>query len=77
LISSLRMLIGMYYSEQFKCLPPNRNPRASSDNRHRRIVDFGGQFGSAPVMEVRNSGASAAFVRFGGRIPAPMQSLRN
>ncbi len=41
------------------------------------IVDFGGLFGSTPVMEVRNSGASAAFVRFGGRIPAPMQSLRN
>jgi len=41
------------------------------------MVDFGGLFGSTPVMEVRNSGASAAFVRFGGRIPAPMQSLRN
>lgn len=40
-------------------------------------VDFGGLFGSTPVMEVRNSGASAAFVRFGGRIPAPIQSLRN
>ncbi len=41
------------------------------------VVDFGGLFGSTPVIEVRNSGASAAFVRFGGRIPAPMQSLRN
>ncbi len=41
------------------------------------IIDFGGLFGSTPVMEVRNSGASSAFVRFGGRIPAPMQSLRN
>ncbi len=41
------------------------------------MVDFGGLFGSTPVMEVRNSGASDAFVRFGGRIPAPMQSLRN
>ncbi len=41
------------------------------------IVDFGGLFGSTPVIEVRNSGASTAFVRFGGRIPAPMQSLRN
>jgi uncharacterized protein len=40
-------------------------------------VDFGGLFGSTPVIEVRNSGASTAFVRFGGRIPAPMQSLRN
>jgi len=40
-------------------------------------VDFGGLFGSTPVMEVRNAGASDAFVHFGGRIPAPMQSLRN
>ncbi len=41
------------------------------------MVEFGGLFGSAPVMEVRNSGASEAFVRFGGRIPAPIQSLGN
>jgi len=40
-------------------------------------VAFGGLFGSAVVMEVRNPGASDAFVRFGGRIPAPIQSLRN
>jgi hypothetical protein len=41
------------------------------------VVDFGGLFGSTPVMEVRNAGASDAFVHFGGRIPAPIQSLRN
>jgi uncharacterized protein (UPF0210 family) len=40
-------------------------------------VEFGGLFGSATVMEVRNAGASGAFVKFGGRIPAPIQSLRN
>jgi len=40
-------------------------------------VDFGGLFGSTPVCEVRNAGASTAFVHFGGRIPAPVQSLRN
>ena len=40
-------------------------------------VDFGGLFGSAPIMPVRNAGASARFVRFGGRIPAPIQSLTN
>jgi hypothetical protein len=40
-------------------------------------VEFGGLFGAATVMEVRNSGASGAFIRFGGRIPAPIQSLRN
>jgi uncharacterized protein (UPF0210 family) len=41
------------------------------------FVEFGGLFGSATVMDIRNAGASAAFVRFGGRIPAPIQSLRN
>ena len=41
------------------------------------MVDFGGLFGSTPVIEVRNAGASEAFVHFGGRIPAPLQSLGN
>jgi uncharacterized protein (UPF0210 family) len=41
------------------------------------VVDFGGLFGAMPVMAVRNAGASAPFVRFGGRIPAPIQSLKN
>jgi len=40
-------------------------------------VAFGGLFGSAVVMEVRNAAAGADFVRFGGRIPAPIQSLGN
>ena len=41
------------------------------------VVEFGGLFGSSPVMPIRNVGASSRFVRFGGRIPAPIQSLRN
>jgi len=40
-------------------------------------VDFGGLFGASPVLEVRNAGASEQFVHFGGRIPAPLQSLGN
>lgn len=40
-------------------------------------VDFGGLFGATPVLDVRNPGASEAFVHFGGRIPAPLQSLGN
>ena len=40
-------------------------------------VEYGGLFGGATIMEVRNSGASADFVNHGGRIPAPIQSLRN
>jgi uncharacterized protein (UPF0210 family) len=40
-------------------------------------VDFGGLFGATPVLDVRNPGASDTFVHFGGRIPAPLQSLGN
>ncbi len=39
-------------------------------------VEFGGLLGSAPVMAVR-SPSSEAFIRRGGRIPAPLHSLRN
>jgi uncharacterized protein len=40
-------------------------------------IEFGGLFGAATVIEIRNAGASDNFVRFGGRIPAPIQSLGN
>ena len=39
-------------------------------------VEMGGLLGSAPVMPV-HSESSAAFVARGGRIPAPIQSLKN
>ncbi len=39
-------------------------------------VEFGGLLGSAPVMPVRGE-SPAAFIARGGRIPAPLQSLRN
>ena len=39
-------------------------------------VEFGGLLGSAPVMPVHPESA-AAFIARGGRIPAPLQSLRN
>jgi uncharacterized protein (UPF0210 family) len=40
------------------------------------IVEFGGLLGSAPIMPV-NTFSPAAFIRRGGRIPAPIHSLRN
>jgi uncharacterized protein (UPF0210 family) len=40
------------------------------------MVEFGGLLGSAPVMAV-NPFSSAAFIHRGGRIPAPIHSLRN
>ena len=39
-------------------------------------VDFGGLLGSAPIMAV-NPASPAAFISRGGRIPAPLHSLRN
>jgi uncharacterized protein (UPF0210 family) len=39
-------------------------------------VEFGGLLGAAPVMPVHPE-SSAAFIARGGRIPAPMQSLKN
>lgn len=39
-------------------------------------VEFGGLLGTAPVMGL-NSFGSGDFIRRGGRIPAPMTSLRN
>lgn len=41
------------------------------------FVSFGGLFGESVVMPVRNAGQSARFVGFGGKIPAPIHSLRN
>jgi uncharacterized protein (UPF0210 family) len=40
------------------------------------VVEFGGLLGTAPIMPV-NKFSSDAFIRRGGRIPAPIHSLRN
>ena len=40
------------------------------------VVEFGGLLGTAPVMRV-NPFSGAAFLRRGGRLPAPVTSLRN
>ena len=39
-------------------------------------VDFGGLLGTAPIMPVRNY-SPARFIHRGGRIPAPIHSLKN
>ena len=38
---------------------------------------FGGLFGTAPIMDVNLSRSPAKFIQRGGRIPAPLQSLKN
>src|SRR5215204_6237106 len=40
------------------------------------VVEFGGLLGSAPVMPI-NGFSPGVFIRRGGRIPAPIHSLRN
>jgi uncharacterized protein (UPF0210 family) len=40
------------------------------------IVEFGGLLGSGPVMKVNQYGSSD-FIKRGGRIPAPLHSLKN
>ena len=39
-------------------------------------IDFGGLLGTAPVMPL-HTGSSAEFIARGGRIPAPLHSLKN
>jgi uncharacterized protein (UPF0210 family) len=39
-------------------------------------VDFGGLLGEAPIMKV-NKGSAAEFLKRGGRMPAPVTSMRN
>ncbi|WP_456385809.1 DUF711 family protein [Desulfolithobacter sp.] len=41
------------------------------------FVSFGGLFGESAILEVRNSGKSSRFIGFGGKIPAPINSLKN
>jgi uncharacterized protein (UPF0210 family) len=41
------------------------------------FVSFGGLFGESAIATVRNAGKSERFVNFGGKIPAPIHSLRN
>lgn len=40
------------------------------------VVEYGGLFGRAPIMKV-NPFSSEVFINRGGRIPAPLQSLKN
>ena len=40
-------------------------------------LNFGGLLGCGPIMKVHEGNGSAKFITRGGRIPAPMQSLKN
>ena len=40
-------------------------------------VSFGGLFGESTIAAVRSVGKSSRFLKFGGKIPAPIHSLKN
>ena len=40
-------------------------------------LEFGGLLGAGPVMPLRTNVSPAKFIARGGRIPAPLQSLKN
>lgn len=40
-------------------------------------VSFGGLFGESTIMPIHAAGLSSRFIQHAGRIPAPLQSLRN
>jgi len=40
-------------------------------------AEFGGLFGGCVVLDVKNGAGGSRFIRFGGRVPAPLHSLRN
>jgi len=41
------------------------------------VVRWGGLFGESPILDVRNPSAGQTLISRGGRIPAPVHSLRN
>ncbi len=41
------------------------------------FVSFGGLFGESTIAPVRSVGKSSRFIGFGGKIPAPIHSLKN
>ena len=40
-------------------------------------LEFGGLFGCGPIMKVHQDSSAERFIHRGGRIPAPLQSLKN
>ena len=52
-------------------------PILTAKSRLSDFVAFGGLFGASVIAPVRNAGQSARFAAFGGKIPAPIHSLRN
>lgn len=66
------MAIGVFNNKTTAC----RLIPVPGKNAGERVV-FGGLFGEALIMPVHAGGGASDFVTHAGRIPAPLQSLRN
>ena len=66
------MAIGVFNNKTTACrLIPVPGKKAGE------VVSFGGLFGESVIMPIQAAGYSTGFVNHAGRIPAPLQSLRN
>ncbi|WP_300670740.1 PFL family protein [Desulfoluna sp.] len=66
------MAIGMINNKTTACRLIPVPGKAAGDNAH-----FGGLLGHATIIDVKNCEGQNGFVRHGGRIPAPIHSLKN
>lgn len=66
------MAIGMINSKTTACRLIPVPGKVAGENAH-----FGGLLGHATIIEVKNCQGPNRFVRHGGRIPAPIHSLKN
>ncbi len=66
------MVIGMINNKTTACRIIPVPGKAAGE-----FVSFGGLFGESAILPVSSVGQSARFVGFGGKIPAPIHSLRN
>ena len=66
------MAIGMINNKTTACRLIPVPGKAAGENAH-----FGGLLGHATIIDVKNCAGENHFVRHGGRIPAPIHSLKN
>ena len=59
-----------------RVLANGKPARASYEVKAGDVLDFGGLLGHAPIMPISKY-SPAVMIHRGGRIPAPMQALKN
>ena len=71
-------IVTMLRRDPFKRIISKESPLGSAlmGKKVGDVVEFGGLLGSGPVMPLKKQ-SSEAFIARGGRIPAPLQSLKN